>query len=69
MISQDEITTIYIYAHYKVSKNIKIINWYCENTFIFVIIMVKFMQISFRQRFIRKKFIGFGGFNLFLVLQ
>ena len=55
MISQYEMNTLDIYVYYKVSKNIKIVNWYCKHMFKVVIIMVKFMQISCILRFIRKK--------------
>ena len=69
MISQDESTTLNIYVHYKVSNNIKIINWYCKSICMVIIPMVKFMQISFILRFIWKKFIDFGWFYLFLILH
>ena len=70
MISQDESTTLNIYVHYKVSKNIKIINWYCKSICMVIIPMVKFMQISFRQSFILKKGLwDMGGFNLFLIIH
>ena len=70
MMSQDDITTLNIYVHYKLSETIKIINWYCKHIFIIIILMVEFMHISFIQRFIWKNGLStLGGFNLFLVLH
>ena len=63
MISQDDITTLNIYVNYKVSKTIKINNWYCKHIFVVIVLMVEFMQIRSGQRFIRGK--GFMDFGLF----
>ena len=52
IISQDEMTTLNIYVNYKVSKTIKIINWYFKNIFMVIIIIIKFMQLIFRLGFI-----------------